>query len=64
MVNGLVLPIATADCEQAFSAMNRIKTTPRNRQRTYTLEQLMMISIEGPEADKFELLKQLKSGVV
>ena len=54
VARGLILPIATADCERAFSAMNRIKTTPRNRLKTSTLEQLMMISIEGPSADEFD----------
>ena len=49
-----MLPIATADCERGFSAMNRIKTVPRNRLKTNTLEQLMFISIEGPSPDKFD----------
>ena len=34
--------------------MNRIKTVPRNRPKTYTLEQLMFISIEGPSPDRFD----------
>ena len=34
--------------------MNRIKTVPRNRLKTNTLEQLMFISIEGPSADRFD----------
>ena len=54
LVRGLVLLIATADCERGFSAMNRIKTVPRNRLKTNTLEQLMFISIEGPSADRFD----------
>ena len=55
LVRGLILPIATADCERGFSAMNRIKTTPRNRLKTTTLENLMFISIEGPnDPDKFD----------
>ncbi len=37
---GLVLPIATADCERGFSAVNRIKTCPRNSLKTDTLEEL------------------------
>ena len=57
LIRGLVLPIATADCERGFSAMNRIKTVPRNRLKTSTLEQLMYISIEGPTADKFDFDK-------
>ena len=54
LVRGLLLPIATADCERSFSAMNRIKTTPRNRLKTSTLEQLMIISIEGPPEEEFD----------
>ena len=54
LVRGLVQPVATADCERGFSAMNRIKTVPRNRLKTNTLEQLMFISIEGPSADRFD----------
>ena len=57
LIRGLVLPIATADCERGFSAMNRIKTVPRNRLKTSTLEQLMYISIKGPTADKFDFDK-------
>ncbi len=50
---GLVLPIATADCERGFSAVNRIKTCPRNSLKTDTLEELMYISIEGPPLEEF-----------
>ena len=57
IVRGLLLPTATADCERAFSAMNRIKTSPRNRLKTKTLEQLMFISIEGPPPDKFDFAR-------
>jgi hypothetical protein len=46
LVRGLLLPISTADCERGFSSMNRIKTSPRNRLKAKTLEQLMFISIE------------------
>ena len=38
--------------------MNRIKTVPRNRLKTSTLEQVMyIISIEGPTTDKFDFVK-------
>ena len=57
LVRGLVLPIATADCERAFSAMNRIKTVPQNRLKTTTLEQLMFISIEGPSPENFDFAR-------
>ena len=54
IARGLTIPIATADCERGFSAMNRIKTSPRNRLKTKTLEQLMFISIEGPALEQFD----------
>ena len=53
IARGLTIPVATADCERGFSAMNRIKTSPRNRLKTKTLEQLMFISIEGPALELF-----------
>ena len=43
-----ILPISTAECERAFSTMNRIKTDLQNRIKTPTLEGLMHISITGP----------------
>ena len=54
IARGLILPIATADCERGFSALNRIKTCPRNRLKTRTLEELMFISIEGPTLEQFD----------
>ena len=45
---GALIPVSTAECERAFSAMNRIKTDLRNRLKTSTLDCLMRISIEGP----------------
>ena len=48
-----ILPVSTASCERAFSAMKRIKTELRNRMKTSTLDQLMRISIEGPPMDSF-----------
>ena len=54
IVRGLILLIATADCERGFSGLNRIKTCPRNRLKTRTLEELMFISIEGPTLEQFD----------
>ena len=51
LVQGLVLLIATADCDRGFSAMKRIKTV--HRLRTNSLEQLIFISINGPSAYRF-----------
>jgi len=44
---GALVPVSTAECERAFSSMNRIKTEIRNRLKTSTLDCLMRISIEG-----------------
>nr|XP_054771798.1 zinc finger protein 862-like [Lytechinus pictus] len=43
-----VLPLATAIVERGFSLMNRIKTDWRVRLHTTTLDDLMVISLEGP----------------
>ena len=48
-----LIPVSTAECERAFSAMNRIKTDLRNRLKTPTLDCLMRISIEGPSVSDF-----------
>ncbi len=48
-----LIPVSTAECERAFSAMNRIKVDLRNRLKTTTLNSLMRISIEGPSASNF-----------
>ena len=55
LVCGL-LPVATADCERAFPAMNRITTCPQNRLNTITLKQFMFLSIEGPSFEDFVIL--------
>ena len=52
-----VVPVSTAACERAFSAMKRIKTELRNRMKTSTLDRLMRISIEGPPIDSFDFEK-------
>ena len=49
----LIVPVSTADCERGFSTMNRIKTDPRNRLKTTTLDKLIRLSSEGPELDEF-----------
>lgn len=57
LVRGLILPLATADCERGFSTLKRIKTSPRNRLKNETLKQLMMISIEGLPPDEFDFAR-------
>ena len=52
-----ILPVSTAECERAFSAMKRIKTKLRNQMKTSTLDCLMRISIEGPEIGDFNFEK-------
>ena len=49
----LVLPVSTADCERGFSTLKRIKTAPRNRLKTETLDMLIRISSEGPNNTSF-----------
>ena len=49
----LVLPVSTADCERGFSTLKRIKTAPRNRLKTETLDMLICISSEGPNNTNF-----------
>ena len=44
---GLPLPIATADCERAFSTMRRVKSRLRS-------EMSVHISIEGPCMKEFD----------
>ena len=46
-----LIPVSTAECERAFSTMNRIKTELRNRLKTTTLDSLMSISIESRSKD-------------
>ncbi|KAI8522062.1 hypothetical protein Bbelb_018160 [Branchiostoma belcheri] len=38
----------------AFSTMKRVKTSLRNRLKAVTLNNLLMISIEGPDAEEFD----------
>lgn len=50
---GLLLPMSTADCERGFSALQRIKTNLRNRLSNRILNNLLLISIEGPSPADF-----------
>ena len=50
----LVLPISTAECERCFSAMKRVKTELRNRLTTSSLDQLLRISICGPDLKDYD----------
>lgn len=44
----ITIPISSADAERGFSCMKRIKTDQRNRLKESKLQDLMMISLEGP----------------
>ena len=50
---GLLLPMSTADCERGFSTLSRVKTDLRNRLSSESLNNLLMVSIEGPAPDQF-----------
>lgn len=53
----LVSPVSSVDCERGFSRQNLIKTAIRNRITISNLENLMMISIEGPERKQFNFTR-------
>lgn len=53
----LVIPMSSADCERGFSTLKRIKTRLRNRLSNRILNYLLMISIEGPDLQKFDFNK-------
>lgn len=61
----LIAPVSTATVERDFSSMNRILTKLRNRLTTEHLDQLMRISIEGPntlnEQTKEEIINYWKT---
>ena len=50
---GLLLPMSTVDCERGFSALSRIKTDIRNRLSSKILNNLMVITVEGPSPEEF-----------
>ena len=45
----VVLPASSAEVERVFSTMNRIKTTLRNRLSSKRLDNLIRVSMDGPE---------------
>ncbi|XP_045215333.2 zinc finger protein 862-like [Mercenaria mercenaria] len=50
----LALPVSTADCERGFSKQNLIKTSLRSKICEDNLENLMILSVDGPEISKFD----------
>ena len=55
----LVAPVSTVDYERGFSRQNLIKTAIRNRINIDNLDNLMMMSIEGPDRKKIQLPQSL-----
>ena len=49
-----VIPLATAKVERAFSLMGRVKSDWRSSLATNTLDDLMIISLEGPPEEVFD----------
>ena len=50
----LVIPISSAKCERGFSAQRRIKSDVRSSLHVSTTEDLIRISMEGPELQAFD----------
>lgn len=49
-----VIPASSADVERVFSTMNRIKTPLRNHLVTATLDNLIRISMDGPDTGDWD----------
>lgn len=56
----LVLPISAAVCERGFSTQNRIKSDVRASLHTDTVEDLIRISVEGPELMDYDARQDVK----
>ncbi|XP_078146195.1 zinc finger protein 862-like [Centroberyx gerrardi] len=56
----LVLPISAAVCERVFSTQNRIKSDVRASLHTDTVEDLIRISVEGPELMDYDARQDVK----
>ena len=47
------IPVSTAECERAFSAMNTIVSVKRNRLSTCNVSSLIFINMVGPPLTSF-----------
>ena len=56
----LVLPISSAVCERGFSSVNRIKSDVRSSLHTETVEDLIRISVEGPQLEDYDARQDVK----
>ena len=54
MAIGIVLPVSSVECERGFSKQNVIKTRLRCSVSIERLEQLMRISLNGPNLEEFD----------
>ena len=50
----LVLPVSSAQCERGFSAQKRIKSDSRSSLNPKTVEDLILISVEGPPLGSYD----------
>jgi len=50
------IPLSSVDCERGFSRQNLIKTQTRNSLETKSLENLMTVSLKGPELKDLDQL--------
>ena len=53
----LVLPFCTADCERAFSAMNRIRTAERSKLKCILRELMLAYTASDEEEKKLDIVK-------
>jgi len=53
----LILPVSSAGAERVFSAMNRIQDDERPSLKQRMLDDLMMISVNGPPLDMFDFTR-------
>ena len=53
----LLIPLTNAHVERIFSQMKLIKNNLRNKMHLNTLDEHLMILLNGPEIDNFDFLK-------
>jgi hypothetical protein len=53
-----VLPLTSVECERTFSFQNRIKTKFRASKSDEVLSSLLMLSINRPQIEKEDLLRE------
>ena len=53
----LVSPVTSAEAERVFSCMNRVHDDERARMSQQMADDLMMISLNGPQVDQFDFTR-------